>query len=186
MLSKYQFMEEMEVPTEHLHEKINEHAQHEGGRWSLYVAVSTAVMAVLAALGSLMAGHHSNEALISQLQASDQWAYYQAKGIKYQILQGTSRLDKDEAEVEQIKADMNKYKTEQADIKDKAEKLEKESGEHLQKHVAIAQCVTLFQIAIAISAISMVTGKRFLWYAALVLTVVGMVMFAMVGLGSGV
>lgn len=176
-------MEEMEVPTEHLHEHINEHAQHEGkkDRWSLYVAVSTAIMAALAALGSLLAGHHSNEALISQLKASDQWSYYQAKGIKYEIMHSTSRLDKDNAEAERIKADMGKYKTEQADIKEKAEAAEKDSEMHLQKHIAIARCVTLFQIAIAISAISIVTGKRFLWYIAVALTIAGTVMFAIGG-----
>ncbi len=178
-------MEEMEVPTEGLSEHINEHAKEHGGkdRWSLYVAVSTAFMAALAALGSLMAGHHSNEALIGQLKASDQWAYYQAKGIKYEILHSTNRLDKDGAEAAQIKTDMAKYKTEQADIKEKAEAAEKESEEHLQKHIAISRCVTLFQIAIAISAISIVTAKRFLWYIAVVLTISGAVMFAIGGWG---
>ena len=176
-------MEEMEVPTEGLSEHINEHAKQHGGkdRWSLYVAVSTAIMAALAALGSLMAGHHSNEALISQLKASDHWSYYQAKGIKYEILHSTSRLDKDGAEAEQLKADMARYKTEQADIKEKAEAAEKESEAHLQKHIAISRCVTLFQIAIAISAIAIVTGKRFMWYLGIVITGVGVIMFAMVG-----
>jgi len=51
----------------------------------MYAAVSTALMAVFAALGSLTAGHHSNEALIAQIKASDTWAYYQAKGIKSEI-----------------------------------------------------------------------------------------------------
>ena len=33
-----------------------------------------------------MAGHHSNEAMIEQIQASDHWGYYQAKGIKAAVL----------------------------------------------------------------------------------------------------
>ena len=71
-------MEEIEIPTEHLHETIHEKAEEakkekENG-WFTYVAISTALIAVLAAISGLMAGHHSNEALIQQIKASDQWA----------------------------------------------------------------------------------------------------------------
>ena len=72
--SKPPDMTEIEIPTEHLHEHINE-AAHEGkDKWSMLVAISTAFMAVFAAIGGLLAGHHSNEALIAQVKASDQWA----------------------------------------------------------------------------------------------------------------
>ncbi len=99
-------MEEIEIPTEHLHEQINEHAGEEK-RWTLYLAISTAFMAVFAAIAGLIAGHYSNEALIEQIKASDQWAYYQAKGIKAEI-----------AELNAVKdtATINKYKIEQASI----------------------------------------------------------------------
>src|SRR5580704_18413853 len=86
-------MEDIEVPTEHLHEHIHESAKESREGWSMYAAISTAFMAVFAALGSLMAGHHSNEALISQIKASDQWNYYQAKGIKYDISQSIILLN---------------------------------------------------------------------------------------------
>lgn len=61
-------MEEIEVPTEHLHEtiheKVNEASQEKESSWFMYVAISTALIAVLATISGLMAGHHSNEALI--------------------------------------------------------------------------------------------------------------------------
>ena len=79
-------MDEIEVPTEHLHEsiheKVEEERKHNEKGWSMYVAISTALMAVLAAVSSLLAGHHSNESLVDQIKASDQWSYYQAKGKK--------------------------------------------------------------------------------------------------------
>src|ERR1700710_364129 len=85
-------MEDPEVPTEHLHEHIHE-AAHEGhDKWSMLVAISTAFMAAFAALSSLMAGHQSNEALISQMKASDQWAYYNAKGIKAEVADVVSKV----------------------------------------------------------------------------------------------
>jgi hypothetical protein len=162
-------MEDIEVPTEHLHEEINEHAK-EGNKWSLYIAISTAFMAVLAAIASLMAGHYSNEALIEQIKASDQWAYYQAKGIKSDIL--AINPVKDTGKIE-------KYKTEQVAINKIAKEFEEKSAIYLEKHVILAKGVTLFQIAIAISAISILTGKRSLWYLAILLSLTGIIFFAM-------
>ena len=160
-------MEEIEVPTEHLHEEINERAK-EGKGWLLYLAISTAFMAVLAAIAGLMAGHYSNEALIEQIKASDQWGYYQAKGIKGEIA-AISPL-KDNAKIE-------KYKTEQKSIKEIAENFQKRSEVYLDKHAILARAVTLFQIAIAISAISILTGKRMLWYFAILLSLIGVGFF---------
>ena len=160
-------MEDIEVPTEHLHEEINERAK-EGKSWSLYLAISTAFMAVLAAIAGLMAGHYSNEALIEQIKASDQWAYYQAKGIKAEIA-AFSPL-KDSALIE-------KYKTEQKSIKETAEEFQKASQIYLEKHITLARAVTMFQIAIAISAISILTSKRWLWYFAILISLAGLVFF---------
>ncbi|HEY8661892.1 MAG TPA: DUF4337 family protein [Hanamia sp.] len=156
-------MEEIEIPTEHLHEEINERAK-EGKKWSMYLAISTAFMAVLAAIAGLMAGHYSNEALIQQIKASDQWAYYQAKGIKAEV--ATINPVKDTALIE-------KYKTEQQSIKKIAEDFQNRSQVYLDKHVILSRAVTLFQIAIAISAISILTGKRWLWYFAILITLTG-------------
>ena len=160
-------MEDIDVPTEHLHEEINERAK-EGKRWSLYLAISTAFMAVLAAIAGLMAGHYSNEALIEQIKASDQWAYYQAKGIKAEI--AALNPLKDNTQIE-------KYKTEQQSIKEIAEDFQKKSQVYLDKHIILARAVTLFQIAIAISAISILTGKRWLWYFAILISLIGVVFF---------
>jgi Domain of unknown function (DUF4337) len=108
-----------------LHEAINEHAK-EGNKWSLYLAISTAFMAVLAAIAGLMAGHYSNEALIEQIKASDQWAYYQAKGIKSDII--SVNPVKDTSKIE-------KYKTEQLAINKIAKEFESKSEIYLEKRV---------------------------------------------------
>lgn len=174
-------MPEIEIPTEHLHEHIHE-AAHEGkDKWSMLVAISTAFMAVFAALGGLMAGHHSNEALICQVKASDQWAYYQAKGIKAEVTNSILMLsaDKESKDVEALKEKKGKYKEEQEGIKEKADELEKESAQHLHRDITLAQSVTFFQVAIAISAISILSKKRLLWYLALLLSIGGIFQFVM-------
>src|SRR5438046_10494190 len=79
-------MEEAEVPLEHLHEEIHHSAEHGGENWISWVALSTAILAVLAAIAGLLSGKHANEAMMSQIEASDQWGYYQAKSIKASVV----------------------------------------------------------------------------------------------------
>ena len=172
-------MEELEVPTEQLHDQIHEQVEeemkHGGSAWSLLVALSTAIMAVLAAITALMAGHQSDEALIDQIRASDQWAYYQSKGIKAEIAQlhlnQMTALGKS-AETGTLKM-LQKYKSDQTKIKKTAEKEELSSATHLNIHQVLARAVTLFQIAIAISAISILVRRKKLWIVSLVIALVG-------------
>ncbi len=166
-------MEEIEVPTEHLHETIEEEVEDavkknekKGG---MAIAISTALMAVFAAMASLLAGHHSDEAVIEQIKASDQWAYYQAKGIKEEILSLSAGADKDQRRA--------KYKSDQADIQKEARASEAASHAHLEHHEILARAVTLFQISIAISAIAILTKKRFLWFISLGISCFGLFFF---------
>jgi alpha-galactosidase/6-phospho-beta-glucosidase family protein len=169
-------MEEVEVPMEHLHEEINEKAEElvrkSENKWILFVAISTALMAVLAALASLFAGHHSNEALIMQIKASDQWNYYQAKSIKAEI----RKLEPQTVDISKTPEVVNK---EEESVKSTAEDDEKESKAHLQRHVTLATAVTFLQVAIAVSAISIITRRRFLWYGAMAVAVIGGYFFIM-------
>ncbi len=174
-------MEEPEVPTEHLHEHIHE-AAHEGrDRWSMFVAISTAFMAAFAALSSLMAGHQSNEALITQMKASDQWAYYNAKGVKAEVADVVVKINgsKSTEASNDVAQRKEKLKEDQKEIKEKAEELEKESQAHLGKDMILARAVTFFQIAISISAISILSKKKPLWYISLVLFGIGVFQFVM-------
>src|SRR6266567_3850644 len=69
------------------HEKAKEHKHR--APWLQWLALTTAIFAVLGAIASLKSGQLANEALLDlneatlkQSQASDEWSYYQAKGIK--------------------------------------------------------------------------------------------------------
>ncbi len=170
-------MEEIEVPTEHLHEQIHEAAEEEKKeRWILYVALSTAIIAVLAAIAGLMGGHQSNEALLEQLKASDQWSYYQAKGIKSEIAASTAKIlsgTGSKIDASDVKQKIDKYETEKADIKKLATEFESSSKEHLERHLAFAKSVTIFQISIAIAAIAILTRRKLLWVLSMVAAVGG-------------
>lgn len=172
-------MEDPEVPTEHLHEHIHEAAHENHDRWSMRVAISTAFMAAFAALSSLMAGHQSNEALITQIKASDQWAYYNAKGIKAEVADAVTKINfskaADSAQTNAVRK--VKLKEDQKKIQQKAEELEKESEAHLNKDMILARAVTFFQIAISVSAISLLSKKKPLWYISLILFAAGIFQF---------
>jgi hypothetical protein len=173
-------MEEIEVPTEQLTEEIH-HAAHEShSRWISWVALTSALLAVFAAVTALLAGHHANEAMIEQLRASDQWGYYQSKGIKHAVLASKVELlesmdrkasDKDERKLEQ-------YKKEQDEISEKAKELEASASAHLGHHMIFARGVTMFQVAIGIAAIAVLTRRRRYFLVALGFGGAGLVFLA--------
>lgn len=175
--------EEIEVPTEHLHEAMEEAA--EGGGFNMGVALCSAVLAVLAAICSLKAGHAANEAILLQAKSTNQWAFFQSKSIKEAVLGSKVDLLKalgkkiEEKDTEKL-AD---YAKEKAEIQEEAKKLAEESEAEMATHVKLAKAVTFFQIAIAASAMAVLTRKRFLWYGGIALGLVGAVLMAL-GLGA--
>lgn len=168
-------MEEIEIPTEHLHETIKEKAEEllgkDESKLSMYIAICTALMAVIAAIAGLLAGHYSNEALIDQIKSSDRWSFYQAKSIKAEI----HILQPAVAGV--VHKSGEQIKKEEEEIKIQAEQFEKSSEIKLDKHSWLAKAVTFFQIAIAISAISILSKKTILWYVGILLALVGLGFF---------
>jgi hypothetical protein len=180
--------EEIEVPTEQLQESIHEEAHkahgHGGGPsvrdWIGQVALHSALLAVLAAVAALLAGHHANEGVLEQIQAGDRWSYYQAKGIKASVLQ--TKIDLLGELDRKPKADdvtqVTRYHDEQKQIEDEAHELERSSDRHMGQHNVLARTVTLFQIAIALAAISVLARRRWVWFVSLGLSALGVASMA--------
>jgi hypothetical protein len=166
-------MEEAEVPLEHLHEQVHESAEHSGAVWISWVALSTAILAVLAAIAGLLSGQHANEAMMNQIEASDQWGYYQAKSIKAAVLDAKIALLATPSEQDREKT--AKYQKEESEIKSEAEHKEAAAKSNFHKHEVFARGVTMFQIAIAIAAISALTKRRRFWIVSLLFGGVGCV-----------
>jgi uncharacterized protein DUF4337 len=184
--------EEIEVPTEQLQEKMAEEleeAKHEREeskherQWVARVAVSAALLAVAAAISALLAGHHANEAILEQMQATDQWQYYQAKSIKLAVLLGGN--DMLDALGKQVNPDRlakaEKYQSEMKAIEETGHELEHSSEAHMVRHVSLARAVTGFQIAIAMSAIAVLAKRPKLWLLSLAIGIAGTV-FMVLGL----
>ena len=166
-------MEEAEVPLEQLNEHIQHSAEHGGESWLSWVALSTAILAVFAAIAGLLSGSHANEAMMSQIEAADHWAFYQAKGIKASVLDAKMSLSGTSTEQDHAKAE--RYLEEQTEIQKEAKDKEQEAKQNFHQHEVFARAVTMFQIAIAIAAISALTRKRRFWFVSLCFGAVGSV-----------
>jgi hypothetical protein len=198
---------------EHEHEHAHGHGQGHGpGKpagpaWLRFLPLSTAMIAVFAAVASLLSGSSSNEAILKKSEAmldqslaSDQWAYYQAKSVKQKLSSDEAKIVgvageavKDlrpdvQAKFAELKTvfddEAKRYGTETKEIEEKArhhEEQKNESNERsealMERHHRFAFSVTLLQIAIALSAIAALTRRRLMWYIGLGVSVAGLAMF---------
>ena len=177
-------MEEQETPLEEVHEHIHEHAAHSREGWVMGVAVSTALIAAVAALASLLSGDNVNEAMMEQIRASDRWGQYQAKSIKaVELATRVALLESNgKAVPDDVRKKLTEYDSDQDKIKKMAEDLNQESESHMRRHHITAKAVTLAQIAIAISAIAVLTRQKWFWVFGLAFGAAGLV-FLIWGVG---
>lgn len=195
--------EEIEVGVERLQESIEERRREAGERaaparpagggahraarprWLDYLAISTALFAVVAAVAALEAGNYANEALFQanravllQTRAVDTWSQYQADSIKkYEatnlaaILAHTGGTPR---EIAAARAEAARRQRQQDALQPEARRLDAETGAlnrgsegQLEHHHRFAVAVTLLQVAIGLGAIAALLGMPAVWYVSL-------------------
>jgi hypothetical protein len=145
-------------------------------------------------VAALRAGATVNEALVLktegtqlQAQASDQWAYYQAKGIKAAMLDATAAAWSAAGKPvpPEVAVNRKRYTDEQASILSAAREKEHErdrrdhEAEHLlHLHHLFASSVALLQVAIALGAVAALTRIRAVWAGSSLAGVAGIILFA--------
>lgn len=169
-----------------IHKALDAAGEEHGRRWMSAVAVSTAIMAAMAAISSSLSGGHLNEAMIDQIKASDQWAYYQAKGVKAAIVE--SRIEgaadtKREPSPEDV-ARLARYKGEQTEIKGMAELHAVQTAMHRRKYKTLANGATALQIGIGVAAVALLLRRNVFWFLALTAGAVGGVFLGIGVLGA--
>src|SRR5258707_11958968 len=85
---------------------------------------------------------------------------------------------------EQDQSKRARYEKEQEEIKSEAERKEAAAKSNFHKHEVFARAVTMFQIAIAIAAISALTRRRKFWIVSLLFGGIGCVFLVLAELGS--
>ena len=157
--------------------------------WTKYTSMSLVFIAVLASVASQWSGKYGGTVLVSlnnstynQALASDQWSYYQAKSIKLNLYEALRELAPKTAESESstnlasFKAKVQKYKADEEKITAEARKFEKDRDEARATAARanrlggfMGSAISIFQIAIAVGSICLVTKKKPLWYLSLAL-----------------
>ena len=182
--------EEVEIDTDKLDEEIKEEVERQGGTLLRAIALTTALLAAMAAVAALLAGDTVNEALVLkteatslQAEASDQWSAYQAKGIKSAIQGEAEALLTAEGKQPPATfgAERERYAHEQAEIQNVAHEKEHErdaksleADELLHRHHRYADSVALFQVAIALGAIAALARYRVVWILSMLLGLSGL------------
>ena len=137
--------------------------------WHDYIAATTAVIAVLAAITSLQAGSSAGSLLLEKNNSN----YYQAKANKewnsYLANDITNRV---------LKLPNNQLG--QQKLQQQAESLEKQADDstakataHFSRNGDLTTAGTFFEIAIAISAMGVLVKKKVVWFFSLLLSAVG-------------
>ena len=195
-------MPEEEIETTELKESVDASVERaleaERSGWTVYLSLSTAIIAVFAAVASLESGANSNDAILekndavlNQSQASDQWALYQAKNVRAAIASEFALSVTPEL-AGRFRDESKRLKAEEAPLEIEARKFQSNVEEHnaraerlLARHHRFAVSVTLFQIAVALCAIAALMKRKPLWVVALLASALGFALFVTGFLSAG-
>lgn len=180
-------MSEVEIPnTEELEEM-------RGKVFTRRVALTTAIFAVFLAIASLGGNNATKEMLLAQQQASDQWAFYQAKAIREQLYMSQKiRMEAEllerggmmrpearkhyESVLNKMGAEEARYRTEKKKIEEEAKALEHERDIKRNKDPYFDYAEVLLQIAIVMASISILATSRQIFYFAVFVASLGIVL----------
>jgi hypothetical protein len=174
------------------HGAADAHGDSHGTGLAQRVAMMTAILAFFGAISSWQGSVSLNEAMLlktesillknqsvlKKTEASNQWNYYQAKSSKQNLAELALALapaDKRDFYTKEIE----RYKGEKAGIQKDAEALELEvkkydklsdeanakSAEKIHPHHRWELAMTVFQIAISLASITILTRMRWLYFA---------------------
>jgi hypothetical protein len=144
--------------------------QREG--WTKYVSLMVVILAVATGVGALKGAGFSSRVMLTQAQASDTWAFYQAKSIKQRIAEMETR-GATGAEAARAEADVVRYRADEKDLQAKAERLEAARDEAAKHGPPLGFGITCLQISIALASVCLITKRKALWGASALLGGVG-------------
>ena len=176
-------MEEVELP------KPEEMEEVMGHKFTRRIALTTAIFAVILAISSLGGNNAMKEMILAQQQASDQWAYYQAKAGREHFYHGQKmRLELDLLEKETLKPEIRqryetvlkematqeeRYGKERQDIEQEARKLEHERDVASSKDPYFDFSEVLLQIAIVMATVAILSQSRAIFGVSLIAAALG-------------
>ena len=177
-------MAEIELPNP---EELEEKSRNSFGK---KVALFTAIYAVILAICALGGNNSMKEMLLAQQEASNQWAYYQAKNIREYL----NKIEKDrletqivergdtmkpaalkhyKAEIQKVSAEETRLSQDKQAILVEAKKQEHERDVNRAKDPYFDFGEALLQIAIVMSSVAIIAGSRHVFFFSIGAAVLG-------------
>ncbi len=177
-------MPEVELPN------AEELGEIRGKKFTRRVALVTAIFAVILAVSSLGGNNAMKEMLLAQQQASDQWAFYQAKAAREHLYRTQKlRLQTDllergasmkpdvkrhyESLLKKTEEEEARYAAEKKEIESEAKKLEHERDINRRKDPYFDYAEVLLQISIVMASVSILSLSVRVFYFAIVAALLG-------------
>ncbi|HXP51620.1 MAG TPA: DUF4337 domain-containing protein [Bacteroidia bacterium] len=180
-----------------IHEEVKadilekEKADKEKTKWLNYLSITTILIALCATLSTYMGGNHSSTSMQSQIQASDQWAFFQSKSIKEYLYsvqidnlktellttQPGAAYDSITKHISEYSKSVAKYKTEKDQIGKDAKQLEAVRDDSQKHGSAFGLAVVFLEVSILLSSIAGLLKAKQIWYVSMVPGLIGIIYF---------
>lgn len=165
-------------------EELHEHAEHAKEPFDKRVAVTMAIIAAALSIVSVLGHILTTEELLTQQQASDQWAYSQAKDIRRydseiaRDMMKALKTPEADAVSERYAGNSEKYKKDHDDIQEKANELEKERDHKGAQALRMEMSEVFFEVAIVFASLAILSKKPLVWYLSILAAGAGAVIAA--------
>ena len=147
-------------------------------------AVTIAILAVVLAVVGNKGDNAKTDAIIKTNEATNQWAYFQAKSIKStvanserEMLSLLSPSQTGVAEIaklsEELKAKIEKYEKEQEPIKEKADEFKKEAEHESAINNRCDRAALALQVGIIAASVSILARSHAFWIGSIILGLIG-------------
>lgn len=174
-------MAEIELP------EVEELEEARKDAFTRRVALTTAIFAVLLAITSLGGSNAMKEMLLAQQQASNMWAYYQAKVIREHLYRSQAYLleamaanpgnPAGQQKIQEARTHLlneaQRFNVEKKDIEKEARHFEEERDLNQKKDPYFDYAEVLLQIAIVLASIAIISQSRRMYYFSIVTAVLG-------------
>lgn len=165
-----------------INETISESVEEAGkSKLNARIALLVAVTATFMALCNVKDGNIVQTMDQAQAHSIDAWSYFQAKSTKQSIAENTLQLlslqnSKSDSLIKNYETQVARYDKEKAEIKSKAEGYQKTYDDLNLFDDQFDMTEALLTISIALFGITSLTQKKWLFYFATTLSVIGLIL----------
>ncbi len=162
-----------------VNEELNEGTERAKEPFDRKVAVTMAIVAALLAIVTVLGHIYSNEEILAQQKASDQWAFYQAKDIRrydseiavdvLKALPGTAAPER----LKRYGDNADKYEKDRAAIQEKAGEFEKERDVTGKQALRFEVSEVFLEIGIVFASLAILSKRALVWWASMFSAAVG-------------